>query len=116
MDEVSDQILVIKAPCWKCDKEMLIALVGTGADFSYGPEDFSVDERKMAEKEGVRLEYMSSKTAEETYLANVCKDCGSFVGKFFLFAHYFAPAMYGHYEYKEITVKGENLKTKNNGK
>lgn len=102
MSKFSESLLVVTAPCWNCNENMLVALAGTQADFSYGPADFSESERGLAEKYGVYLKLVSSKTADRTYFANVCKKCGEFVGEFYLFAHYFAPAMYGHYKYEEV--------------
>jgi hypothetical protein len=101
--EASDEMMIISAECWQCDKAMLVALMGDDqGNLSCGPEGFSEDDRKLAEAHGVLLKTVSSKTAEETYLANTCKECGAFVGQFYFFAHYYTPALYGHYQYKRI--------------
>lgn len=82
---------------------MLVALIGDdGGNLSCGPEDFSKEEQELAEKHGVCLKVINSKTAGETYLANACKECGAFVGQFYFFAHYYTPALYGHYKYKWV--------------
>jgi len=83
---------------------MKLALVEGGLDGSAcrGPESFNKEEITLAEKKGVLLKTIDSKTAEETYLANICPHCNSFIGQWFFFAHYFAPAQYGDLEY--ITV------------
>lgn len=102
-------MLIIIAPCWKCDKNMLVAIVGTEeGDFLFGPEKFSELEKKRAEEQGVCLKLVSSKTADETYLANVCKECGAFVGRWFLFTDFFTPALYGDYKYELLEGTGLN--------
>jgi len=96
--------MIISAECWQCDKPMLIALIGDNAGNLYGgPEGFSNEEVSLAEEHGVLLKTIFSKTSEETYLANVCKECGAFVGQFFFFAHYYTPALYGHYKYLRVS-------------
>lgn len=96
-------MFIIKTPCWSCDREMLVALVGNElGDFDYGPELFSEAERKLAEENGVLLKVVASKTAEETYLANYCGHCDQFVGKFHFFSDYLVPALRGDYEYKKL--------------
>lgn len=101
----NQQMLIITAPCWSCENEIKIALVGNEEGrLDYGPEDFSEHEKKLAEDHGVFLKLVNSKTADEIYLANTCKNCNQFVGKWFFFAHYFTPALYGHYKYKIISI------------
>jgi hypothetical protein len=96
-------MLIISAPCWKCDKDMKIALLGTeSGDLIGGPEIFSEKEKQLAVKNGVTLKIINSKTAEETYLANTCPHCDAFVGKWFYFAHYLTPALYGDLEYTDV--------------
>ena len=104
-------------PFWSPGKEQIISIIifkkGEQAvkidlagdevgNLSYGPEDFSESEKKTAEQHGACLKFVYSKTAEESYLANVCKECGAFVGKWFYFAHYYTPALYGHYKYQIV--------------
>jgi len=94
-------MIIITAPCWKCEKAMKIALLASeSADLDGGPEVFSKEEISLAEKNGVFLKVADSATAEESYLANTCRDCGAFVGQWFFFAHYLTPALYGDYEYE----------------
>ncbi len=101
---MNNSILIITAQCWKCSEKMLVALSGSDTSFEHGPADFSKEEIAAAITGGVFLEYVSSKTAEKTYLANVCKECGEFVGEFYLFADCWAEAMYGRLEYIRINV------------
>jgi len=99
-------LYIITAPCWNCDKEMRVALVGNkSGDLDYGPERFSNSEKKLAEENGVLLKIVRSKIAKETYLANVCAECGQFVGKWFFFAKYLTQALYGNYKYKLVELK-----------
>lgn len=95
--------MIIEADCWQCSKSMLVALSGDDqGNLLYGPEGFSEVEIESGRKHGVILEMVSSKTSQAKYLANVCKACDAFVGQFFLFAHYYTPALYGHYQYRRI--------------
>ena len=103
MSDSEGSMMIISAPCWQCEKETQIALVGDASGgLGYGPESFSESEKRLAEQHGVLLKIVSSKTAEETYLANACKECGEFVGKWFFFAHYYTPALYGRLKYKRV--------------
>ncbi len=78
---------------------MLVAMAGQ----SDGPSGFSDAELALARKYDVIIKEVDSKTAEECYLANVCGAFGAFVGDWFLFTNYWAEAMYGRLEYKEVT-------------
>lgn len=72
---------------------MLSVLVGDGGgNMGYGPEGFNASEIALAERNGVLLKKVNSKTAEENYLASVCGDCGAFVGQWFYFANYYIEA------------------------
>jgi|AntRauTorckE6833_2_1112554.scaffolds.fasta_scaffold02991_6 hypothetical protein len=94
-------MIVIDAPCWKCEKEMKIALLANeSGDLDGGPEVFSKEQISLAEKNGVFIKVADSMTADESYLANTCRECDAFVGKWFFFAHYLTPALYGDYKYK----------------
>lgn len=96
-------MMIITAPCWQCDKDMLVALVGDdNGNMGYGPEDFNQEEIALAKKNGVLLKKIDSKTAEETYLANICPACGAFVGKWFYFANYYTEALYDRLKYRRI--------------
>lgn len=94
--------MIISAECWKCNKDMLIALLGNESGYDGGPQNFTPAQKKITEEKGVRLEYVFSKTSEEAYLANVCTHCGEFTGDFFLFANFFAPAMSGYYKFEKV--------------
>lgn len=100
--ETERDLLIISAECWKCSKDMLISLLGNETGYDGGPPNFTDKQRRQAKEKGVLLEHVFSKTSEESYLANVCGKCGEFTGDFFLFAHYFAPAMRGDYKYEKI--------------
>ncbi len=96
-------MMLITAPCWQCSKDMLVALVGDdNGNMDYGPEAFNQKEIELAEKNGVLLKKVNSKTAEETYLANVCPGCGSFVRQCFYSANYYTEALYGRLKYQRV--------------
>jgi hypothetical protein len=97
------KMMIISAPCWQCDKEMLIALIGDdNGNMDYGPEKFSQKEIELAEKNGVLIKKVTSKIADETYLANTCSGCGTFVGQWFYFANYYSEALYGRLKYQRV--------------
>jgi hypothetical protein len=54
-----------------------------------GPEEFTPVEVEKARAAGVKLETHYSQTAEETYLANTCGNCGTFVGSFYLHDYWY---------------------------
>lgn len=96
-------MMIITAPCWNCNKDMFVALVGDeNGNGAYGPEDFNSQEIALAEKNGVLMKEVCSKTTGEIYRANICPSCGAFVGKFFYFASYYVEALYGRLKYKRV--------------
>ena len=105
MSESKKVMLIITAPCPKCAKDMLLATVGGDTGFDYGAEKFSEEEQQLARLYGVKIGKVFSQTRQESYVANICKECSAFIGKFFLFAHFYAPAMRGEYEVREISIE-----------
>lgn len=101
-----ETMYIIQAPCWKCEKEMNVAVIrGNGQTrkgSTSGPESFDDKEIRMAEKNGVLIKNHYSETMMETYKANTCPSCGTFVGQFYLFSNYYNPAEMGTYKYKSI--------------
>lgn len=98
--------MIITTSCWKCNKEMKVALAEGRNDSDgacRGPESFTAQEIKLAEANGVILKIAESKTAEELYLANICPYCGAFVGQWYFFTGYYAPALYGHLKYEVVS-------------
>jgi hypothetical protein len=97
------EMMIITTPCWKCDKEMLMAVEGTDTgDLLATPSGFDDAERALAERHGVLLREQPSKTAGETYLANTCPSCDAFIGEWFIYAHYFCEALYGRLKYQRV--------------
>lgn len=91
---------VVTAPCWKCGRDMKLALWETeggelhdylGGDV-FGPsglrygitvedgEGPDTAELSLARTHGVVIKRQYSRTMGESYLANTCTACGSFVG------------------------------------
>lgn len=96
-------MMIIMTECWQCDKELKIALLGDdNGNLEGGPEIFSDSDKELATQHGVLLKAVSSKTAQESYLANYCGHCEAFVGQYFFFAHYYTPALYGQYKYERF--------------
>lgn len=54
-----------------------------------GPDDFSEEERCIAQKHGVSIDHRYSQTVEDSYFANVCKTCNAFIGEFQLHDCYY---------------------------
>jgi hypothetical protein len=95
-------MMIITIDCWKCEKGMKMALVSDEESAYRGPETFSENEISLAQKNGVLIKNVDSQTAEETYKANICPHCDSFIGKWFFFANYYTPALYGDLKYTEV--------------
>ena len=76
-------ITITKSKCWNCNEKMKIAMVLFDGTF-YGPEEFSKKEIEIAESKDVFLKKHHSDSIKETYLANTCRKCGSFIGQLFL--------------------------------
>jgi hypothetical protein len=100
MDKEKASVMIITAPCWNCEKPMLVAMIGQHD----GPSAFTKAEIQLAEKNGVFIKEIYSHTADERYLANACWECGAFVGNWYLFTNYWAEAMYGRLEYVEVSA------------
>ena len=82
---------------------MHMAVAGDdGGNLDATPADFDDDQIILAESHGVVLKVVSSKTAEETYRANVCPYCDAFIGKHFIYAHYYVEALYGRLKYERV--------------
>jgi hypothetical protein len=61
-----------------------------------GPDSFDFNELELARQNGVLIQNKYSKTAEESYLANVCQNCHSFIGRYTsLFTDYYFEAVNG---------------------
>ena len=98
---------IITAPCWKCDNTINIAVIKDGVkkrNGFCGPELFSEEEKKLAENYNVIIREHHSYTREETYYANTCLHCNTFIGQHYLFAEYFVSAVNGDYEYRIIDI------------
>lgn len=78
------RLFVTKGHCWKCSVPMKIAHMQIDG-YSNGPEDFTPAEIALAQQLGAVLKNRYSRTREETYLANTCTQCGTFIGQHYLF-------------------------------
>lgn len=107
MEKPLEQMYIITAPCWKCRKTLNVAVVKSDIkksnDFR-GPELFSEIEKKIAKNHDVIIKEHYSQTRQETYCANTCPNCDTFIGKHYLFTDYFVSAICGDYEYKVIDI------------
>ncbi len=73
-------IFIREIECWDCGQATKVALGTIDTKILY-PDDFTLDERDFATSTGgVRLSVQSSSAFGDSYLANVCGDCGSVQG------------------------------------
>ncbi|MCE2457637.1 MAG: hypothetical protein J4G14_07455 [Dehalococcoidia bacterium] len=73
-------ISIREVTCWDCGQPSKIALGTIDTKILY-PDDFTQDEREFAvENGGVTLGIQSSSAFGDSYLANVCGECGSVQG------------------------------------
>ena len=82
------QLLIKDVKCWRCDKDMKIALLFTGTSF-LDPSEFSLKVKSTAEQKGVKIEVKYSHMLEEIYEANICPNCDSMQGKMFLSQYWY---------------------------
>lgn len=104
-EQTQKQMYIIAAPCYKCDEAMNVAMIKDEKRNGFcGPESFSTEEKKVAENHGVNIRLQHSYTREESYDANTCPHCNSFIGQHFLLTEYLVPAECGDYEYKIVNI------------
>ena len=81
---------IINVPCWKCEKIMKVAVLSCNNEqFLYGPEYFSEKDLKIARENEAIIKNIFGEIVRDSYNANICKHCGTFVGAFYLFQEYF---------------------------
>lgn len=83
------QMRIVDTSCWKCHHPMKMAMIVHEHHNILGPDDFSEEERCIAQKHGVSIEHRYSQTVEDSYFANVCRTCNAFIGKFHLHNYYY---------------------------
>lgn len=100
-DASKTKMTIIEGLCWKCNEAIKVAVTeGDGIMSSYcGPDEFTDAELDFAKSKGVVIRTQDSKMANETYLANTCPHCNTFVGNFYLFTQYIQPADIGEYKF-----------------
>ncbi len=106
-EKISGQIYIIAAACYKCEKDMNVAVIKCGPTSRNGfcgPDRFTEKEIRLAENHKVVIRQQFSFTREESYMANTCLHCSAFIGQHFLFTEYFTAAMCGDYEFTTIDL------------
>ena len=93
-------MITIDTTCWKCGKEMKIAMLTSNNEI-LSPAKFNSKEIDIASTLGANIKNSYSKTVRDTYLANVCKHCNAFVGDFYMYEYYDLP----HKDEKDIGYK-----------
>jgi len=96
------RMTIIDGTCWKCRNIMKVAAISIsnggmvrGISNNLRPSDFTSEEIAFAKSKGVILKTQYSKTVHDSYVANSCAKCGSFVGDHFLHTDYIVPASFG---------------------
>lgn len=95
---------IISTTCYRCEMPMNVAIIKRENGIC-GPEAFTGDEKRIAEKNGVTIRDQYSGTRNERYDANTCPHCNTFIGQHYLFTDYFASALYGEEKYKIVDIK-----------
>lgn len=100
---------VIDGKCWKCEAQMKVAVLHSTSGYirgetNPGPDQFTEEEIKFAESKGVLIKKHHSQTADDTYLANTCRECNVFVGSHYLFTEYFSPAKYNKLKSSDFEI------------
>lgn len=98
------KMYIVIAPCWKCQENFNVALIKPEQSQMYGPESFSEEEIKIAAQHDAVIKMQRSGTRQESYYANTCPNCGTFIGQHYLFMDYFCAAEYGDYPYKAFDL------------
>lgn len=82
------KLVIVNDSCWKCSRKMRIAMVESN-DYHqiYSPADFTENDIAIANKHGANIKKVFSKTMKESYYANVCECCGSFIGEHYLYEY-----------------------------
>lgn len=98
---------IIDSECRSCHGAMKVAAVEPREDLEphvLGPDEFTPIELDLARKAGVLIQEHYSKTTGERYLANTCPHCGCFSGRFYLFAHHYAPAHHDVLSFQKVAA------------
>lgn len=94
---------IIDLPCWNCKSNMKIAVVesGTGRGQNLDAMKYTPKEIEIALSKGVLIKMKYSKSSYQKYYANTCKQCGCFVGDYYL-RSIFETALNGEYHYERL--------------
>ena len=77
---------VVDTECWKCRRPMKAAIISIDS-FANRIHDFDEHETNIAEDNGVLIKKHYSQTMNESYRANTCRSCGTFIGGFYTHHH-----------------------------
>ena len=101
--EQSIQMYIIAVECYKCNQPINVAVIKSEDGFR-GPETFKEGEKQIADSHGVVIKLQHTFTRQESYDANTCPHCNTFIGQHFLFTDYFVAALNGDYKYDVIEI------------
>ncbi len=104
------RMVLIDGNCYRCGSFLKAAMIENSNNAPIKghqhlpPSEFSKNEVSIATSNGVILKTHYSKMANERYLANTCAICNAFVGDFYLFSNFRAPAAYGELFSESIDI------------
>jgi hypothetical protein len=77
--------------CWNCKHDMINAYYSNDISIPVGPAYFTEKQIKIALDGGCIIKETFSNTAQESYPAALCPNCGSMYGDFFYHDYVYVP-------------------------
>lgn len=86
------KMVTVTTECWRCNQAMKVAmLVADNGREILSPSEFNEEEISIAKSLGSNIAKRYSKTVKDSYVANVCGHCNTFVGGFYMHEYYNLP-------------------------
>ena len=86
------KMVTVTTECWRCNQAMKVAmLVADNGREILSPSEFNEEEISIAKSLGANIAKRYSKTVKDSYVANVCGHCNTFVGGFYMHEYYNLP-------------------------
>lgn len=82
------KMVIMDYPCWRCGKDMKIAMIDANHGQILTPEVFTHEEVKFANVNGAFIKLNYSNTIKESYFANTCNHCKAFIGQHHMHDYY----------------------------
>lgn len=81
------KMIIINHPCWKCGKDMRIAMINDN-NYCYSPDEFTEEDVRLANENGAYITMKYSNESKASYYANTCRHCEAFIGQFYMHEYY----------------------------